>query len=77
MRMNIVLMYRHHVVRSVLGTHPAMLAKEANPVALNCICQRLADADEAMHLLWRKGYGSNGSSLADIARGLPILEKKR
>jgi hypothetical protein len=61
-------MIRHQVVRSVLGTHPAMLAEEADPVALNCLCHRIADASEAARLLCANGYGWPAQSLTDMVR---------
>ena len=63
-------MIRHQLIRSLLGTHPAMLAKEADPVALNCLCHRLADAAEAARLLCANGYGWPAQSLTDMVRAL-------
>jgi hypothetical protein len=67
---DILIVYRHQIVRSVLGTHPAMLAKEADPVALDCLCRRLADAQEAAQLLVANGYGWPAQSLTDLVRQL-------
>jgi hypothetical protein len=61
-------MIRHQLVRSVLGTHPAILVKEADPVALNCLCHRLVDAAEAARLLCANGYGWPAQSLTDMVR---------
>jgi hypothetical protein len=43
-------MIRHQVVCCFLGTHPAMLAEEADPMALNCVVHSLTDAAEAQRL---------------------------
>jgi hypothetical protein len=63
--------YRHQMIRAVLGTHPAMLAKEADPIALDCMSRRMADAEEAVQLLCAKGYGAPSQSLVDLVRALP------
>jgi hypothetical protein len=62
--------YRHQIVRAVTGTHPAMLAKEADPVALDSLCRRLVDAYDAMQLLRASGYGRHSDSLASMVRAL-------
>jgi hypothetical protein len=59
---------RHQVIRAVTGEHPATLAKEADPVALNCLCYRLADAAEAARLLCANGHGWPAQSLTDMVR---------
>jgi hypothetical protein len=66
---------RHQVVRSVLGTHPATLAEEADPVALNCLVHRLADGSEAARLLCANGYGWPAQSLTDMVRALLKLNE--
>lgn len=66
--------YRFQMIRAVLGTHPAMLAREADPVALDCMSKRLADSEEAAALLVAKGYGLPNQSLAELVRALPILK---
>lgn len=66
---------RHQVVRSVLGTHPAMLAQEADPVALNCLCHCLADASEAKRLLCANSAAWPAQSLTDMVRALLDLEQ--
>lgn len=63
--------YRHQLIRAVLGTHPAMLAREADPVALDCVCRRLDDAERALQLLCAKGYGRPAQSLVELVRELP------
>jgi hypothetical protein len=60
--------YRDQIVRAVLGTHPAMLAREADPVALDCLCRRLMDAQDAMQLMRANGFGRYSDSLADMVR---------
>jgi hypothetical protein len=62
--------YRHQIVRAVLGEHPAILSKEADPVALTCLCRRLVDAQKAMELLRANGCGRYSDSLADMVRVL-------
>jgi hypothetical protein len=61
-------MLRHQLIRAVTGEHPAVLVKEADPVALNCLCHRLADAAEAARLLCANGYGWPAQSLTDMVR---------
>lgn len=63
--------YRHQMIRAVLGTHPAILANEADPAALDSLCRRLADAQDAAMLLAAKGYGWPSKSLTEIVRALP------
>jgi len=60
--------YSHHVIRVVLGTHPAMLAKVADPVGLECLCRRLSEAERALDLLCKNGY--SGQPLSDLVRTL-------
>lgn len=68
---NVPLIYRDRIVRAVVGTRPAILAKEADAAALDRICQGLADAEEAKQLLCAKGYGLPSQSLSDLVRALP------
>jgi hypothetical protein len=70
------LIYRDQMIRAVLGTRPAILAKEADTAALDCFCQRLADAEEAIRLLCAKGYGWPSQSLVDLARAVPDRRRK-
>jgi hypothetical protein len=65
------LIYRDRIIRAVVGTRPAILAKEADTTALDRICQSLVDAEEAKQLLCAKGYGFPSQSLADLVRRLP------
>jgi hypothetical protein len=67
--------YRHQIVRAVTGAHPAMLAKEADPVALDSLCRRLVDAYDAMQLLRANGCGRYSDSLADMVRALLASKK--
>lgn len=62
--------YRHQLISAVTGEHPAMLAKVADPEALDCLCNRLVDADEARRLLCANGYGWPTQSLADFVRAV-------
>jgi len=60
--------YRHQMIRAVLGTRPAIIAKEADTAALDRICQRLVDAEEATNLLCANGCGIPSQSLPDLVR---------
>lgn len=68
---DLILIYRDRIIRAVVGTRPAILAKAADTTALDRICSRLVDAEEAAQLLCAKGYGSPCQSLADLVRKLP------
>jgi hypothetical protein len=68
---DLILIYRDRIMRAVVGTRPAILAKEADTTALDRICQGLVDAEEAKKLLCAKGYGFPSQSLADLVRALP------
>jgi hypothetical protein len=57
---------RHQLIGAVTGQHPAMLAKEADPVSLDCMCYRLADAAEAKRLLWDDNRTWSDVSLTDM-----------
>lgn len=69
--------YRHQMIRAVLGTHPAILAKEADPVALDSLCRRLSDAESAIQLLCANGYAWPAQSLTDLVRTLLQRDEKR
>jgi hypothetical protein len=68
------LIYRDQMIRAVVGTKPAVMAKEADITALDRFCQRLVDAEEAIGLLVAKGYGIPSQSLADLVRPLPSVK---
>jgi hypothetical protein len=68
---SLILIYRDRIVRAVVGTRPAILAKEADTVALDRLCRGLVDAEEAKALLCAKGYGAPAQSLVDLVRALP------
>lgn len=72
---DLIIIYRDVVARAVLGTRPAILAKEADTAALDRICHTLADAEVAKQLLCAKGYGSPSETLADLVRALPPARK--
>ncbi|MDN4052891.1 hypothetical protein QPK32_07365 [Massilia sp. YIM B02763] len=72
--LNILLIYRDRIMRAVVGTRPAIMAKEADTAALDRICQGLADGEEAKQLLCAKGYGFPSQSLADLVRKLPSVK---
>lgn len=69
------LIYRDRIVRAVVGTRPAILAVTADTAALDRLCQRLADAEEAIQLLCAKGYGLPSQSLPELVRALPDLKR--
>lgn len=73
---DLIIIYRDVVARAVLGTRPAILAKEADTAALDRICHTLADAEVAKSLLCSKGYGSPSQTLADLVRALPPARKQ-
>jgi predicted amidohydrolase YtcJ len=62
--------YRHQAIYAVTGEHPAVLAKIADPAALDSLCRRLADADEARQILCANGHGWPNQSLADFVRAV-------
>lgn len=62
--------FRHQMVRAVLGTQPAILAKEADPTALDSLCRQLVDAQDAKALLRANGCGRHTDSLAAMVRTL-------
>lgn len=68
---NILLIYRDRIMRAVVGTRPAILAKEADAAAIDRLCMGLAEAEEAKQLLCAKGYGFPSQSLPDLVRKLP------
>lgn len=68
---NLVRVYRDQMIRAVLGSRPAILAREANTTALEQMAQRLADAEEALELLRARGYGMRGQTLVEVVRALP------
>ena len=71
MNINLRTIYRDQIVRAVLGTRPAMLAKEADTAALNRIAQHLAETEAATELMRAKGYGVCGPGLLDMVKALP------
>ena len=71
MSIDLPTVYRDQMVRAVLGTRPAMLAKEADTSALNRMAQTLAENEAAVELLRAKGYGKRGMTLLDMIKALP------
>jgi hypothetical protein len=63
--------YRDQMIRAVLGTRPAILAKEANTAALDSMAQRLAETEMATELLRAMGYGTRGMGILDMIKALP------
>ena len=68
------IVYRHQIIRAVTGTHPAMLVREADPVALDCLCRRLDDAEQVAQLLVANGHGLPSQSLSEMVRALLALK---
>jgi hypothetical protein len=68
---NLALVYRDQMIRAVLGTGPAILAREANTTALDRMAARLVDAEEAIAQLRAKGYGERGQTLVEVVRAMP------
>jgi hypothetical protein len=65
------LIYRHQIVRAVLGTRPAILARVHDMTALDRVCARLADAEAALEQLRARGYGTSGQTITEIVLTLP------
>jgi hypothetical protein len=72
---DLILIYRDRIVRAVLGTRPAIMAKEVDGAALDRICRGLVEAEEAKQLLCAKGYGFPSQSLVDLVRALPSVAR--
>ena len=73
---DLAMVYRDQIVRAVLGSGPAILAKEANTTALDRMAARLADAEEALEQLRAKGYGSRGQTLTEVAHLIPATPER-
>lgn len=72
--LNVLLIYRDRIMRAVVGTRPAILAKAADTAAIDRLCMGLAEAEEAKQLLCAKGYGFPSQSLPDLVRKLPSVK---
>jgi hypothetical protein len=59
------------IVRAVLGTRPAILARVHDMTALDRVCARLADAEAALEQLRARGYGTSGQTITEIVQSLP------
>jgi hypothetical protein len=68
--------YRDQMVRAVVGPGPVVLTKAANRVALACLAQRLADAEEAVRLLVANGYGIPAQPLPELVRAALNLKAR-
>lgn len=75
MSIDLPTVYRDQMVRAVLGTRPAMLAKEADTAALNRMAQHMAETEAATELMRAKGYGRHGLGLLDMVKALPDAGK--
>lgn len=73
---DVALIYRDQMVRAVLGSRPAILAKEADTTALDRMAARLADAEKALELLRAKGYGNSGMLLHEVVITVPAQSRK-
>ncbi len=73
---DLALIYRDQMVRAVLGSRPAILAKEADTTALERMAARLAEAEEALEQLRALGYGKRGMTLVEVVKTiLPTPER--
>ena len=68
--------YRDHIVRSVVADRPAMSYQVNKPVALEDLCNLLADGAEAKRLLRAKGWGGVGMTVLEIAQLLPCAPQR-
>lgn len=75
MSIDLPTVYRDQMVRAVLGTRPAMLAKEADTTALNRMAQHMAETEAATELMRAKGYSKHGMTLLDMVKALPQASK--
>lgn len=65
--------FREMIVRAVLGKSPAILSPVADTEALDAMCQRLSDCEQALEIFRAKGYGKPEQSLVEVARMLPEM----
>ncbi|MGG7603531.1 hypothetical protein [Massilia sp. BKSP1R2A-1] len=68
---DLALIYRDQMVRAVLGSRPAILAKEADTTALERMATRLAEDEQALEHLRALGYGQRGMTLVEIVKTIP------
>jgi len=69
-------MYRDKIIRSVVVDRPAMCYPVRQPLALEDICNLLADGAEAKRLLRAKGWGQVGMTILEIAQLLPCAPQR-
>ena len=69
-------MYRDKIIRSVVADRPAMCYPVHQPLALEDICNLLADGAEAKRLLRAKGWGQVGMTILEIAQLLPCAPQR-
>jgi hypothetical protein len=67
--------YRFQIIRAVLGTKPAILARAHDLAALDRICEHLAQCEEAHDMLRQKGYGKAGMLIHEVAATVPTKGK--
>jgi hypothetical protein len=60
--------YRAQIIRAVVGRKPIAVEDIA---ALDRICQRLVEAEEAHEILRSLGYGKAWDSVAELAQLVP------
>lgn len=65
--------FRDLIVRAVLGKSPAIFSPVADTEALDAMCQRLAECEQALEIFRAKGYGKPEQSLVEVARMLPEM----
>jgi len=68
--------YRDHIIRSVVADRPAMCYPVHKPLALEDLCNLLADGAEAKRLMRAKGWGQVGMSLAELVQLLPCAPQR-
>lgn len=63
--------YRDMIVRTVVGSDPAMTFAVADPAALDLIVDAVMRAESAKKTLRALGYGARGQQIDDAARLVP------
>ncbi|MDN4061472.1 hypothetical protein QPK31_24935 [Massilia sp. YIM B02769] len=72
----LAIVYQDKIIRSVVADRPAMCYPVHQPLALEDICNLLADGAEAKRLLRAKGWGQPGMTVLEIAQLLPCAPQR-
>lgn len=72
----LAIVYQDKIIRSVVADRPAMCYQVHQPLALEDICNLLADSAEAKRLLRAKGWGQVGMTVLEIAQLLPCAPQR-